>query len=75
MQGVAYYTVESDGFHVVATVSTPGSSAPVRMAATLLPGQKVTLSTAAPVGHSDAELALVREGDSIHVEQAPLAVN
>ena len=45
MSGVAYYTVERDGFRVVAALAKNGEDAvPVRVAATPAPGQSLTLS-------------------------------
>lgn len=43
VSGVAYYTSEADGFHVVATLSV-AEGAPVRVAATLQPDQVMTVS-------------------------------
>jgi hypothetical protein len=44
--GVAYYTVERDGFHLVATLAPASETAtPFRVEAVLAPGQRVTLST------------------------------
>ena len=45
LAGVAYYTPESDGFRVVATLAQGESGAPVRFEAVLLRGQSVVLST------------------------------
>ena len=42
LAGIAYYTVEPEGYRLVATL---GSDTPVRFVATLAPGQSVTLST------------------------------
>jgi len=75
VQGVAYYTIHNDGFHVVATLSAAGSDVPLRVAATLQPGQAMTLSTAAALGQDDVEIALVRDGDVIRVRHPSLAMN
>ncbi|PNE12388.1 MAG: hypothetical protein CR217_03810 [Beijerinckiaceae bacterium] len=46
VSGVAYYTVERDGFRVVATLAKKDQDAvPVRVVAVLAPGQSLTLST------------------------------
>ena len=50
--GTAYYTVQADGFHVVATLADARSGAPMRVEATLAAGQTVVLST--PGGRSGA---------------------
>jgi hypothetical protein len=73
LAGVAYYTVESDGFRVVATLAQGESGAPVRFEAVLLSGQSVVLSTIRVV---DAEPVLVavevsREGGSVLLHEAP----
>ena len=69
----AYYTVERDGFRVVATLAQGEFGAPVRFEAVLLPGQSVVLSTIRVV---DAEPVLVavevsREGDRVLLHDAP----
>jgi hypothetical protein len=50
--GVAYYTVEQDGYRVVATLAEGETGAPVRFEAVLTPGQSVTLSS--PAGQDGA---------------------
>jgi hypothetical protein len=46
VSGVAYYTVERDGFRVVATLGKQDEDAvPVRVVAVLAPDQSLTLST------------------------------
>jgi hypothetical protein len=44
LAGIAYYTVEPEGYRLVATL---GTDTPVRFVATLASGQSVTLSTRA----------------------------
>jgi hypothetical protein len=51
VSGVAYYTVERDGFRVVATLAKKDEDAvPVRVVAALGPGQSLTLSTPREAG-------------------------
>src|SRR6201993_4284374 len=50
VSGVAYYTVERDGFHVVTTLAQGIAGTPIRVVSVLSPGQRVVLSTPAPVG-------------------------
>ena len=45
MSGVAYYTVERDGFRIVATLAQGEAGTPLRVVAVLGPGQSVVLST------------------------------
>src|SRR5712675_174959 len=46
VSGVAYYTVEPDGFHVVTTLAQGEAGTPIRVVSVLAPGQRVVLSTA-----------------------------
>ncbi len=64
--GVAYYTVEPDGYRVVATVAAQ-DKAPVRFIATLSPGQKVVVSVPGKVGEKESQLVLARMGDRLVV--------
>ena len=52
LAGTAYYTVQPDGFHVVATLADARSGAPMRVEATLATGQTVVFST--PGGRTGA---------------------
>src|SRR4051794_148794 len=45
VSGVAYYTVESDGFHVVTTLVQGENGTPFRVVSVLSPSQSVVLST------------------------------
>src|SRR3569832_2466194 len=45
VSGVAYYTVERDGFRVVTTLAQGNSGTPIRLVSVLAPGQSVVLST------------------------------
>ena len=47
VSGIAYYTVEPDGFRVVATVAQGEAGTPVRLEAVLAPNQSVVLSSPA----------------------------
>ncbi|WP_119681746.1 hypothetical protein [Indioceanicola profundi] len=67
--GDAYYTVEQEGFRVVATMAQDNGT-PVRIEAVLAPGQTVVLST--PRDHDAAPLTVEirRRGDQILVQEA-----
>ena len=71
VSGVAYYTVEPDGFHVVTTVAQGETGTPVRVVSVLAPGQRVVLSTANPAG----ALEISRNGDSVLVRKANAITN
>ena len=59
--GVAYYTVERDGFHVVTTLAQGTAGTPIRVVSVLAPGQRVTFSTP----HQVRALEISRNGDSV----------
>ena len=50
MSGIAYYTVEPEGYHVVATLTDENAVTPVRFEAVLVSGQTITLSTPREAG-------------------------
>src|SRR6478736_4021466 len=66
VSGVAYYTVERDGFHVVTTLAEGEAGTPIRVVSILSPGQRVVLSTPAPVGG----IEISREGDRVLVHRS-----
>ncbi len=63
VSGVAYYTVERDGFHVVTTLAQGQAGTPIRLVSVLAPGQSVVLST--PNGSSEVQIS--RKGDRVLV--------
>src|SRR6202158_1150188 len=65
VSGVAYYTVERDGFHVVTTLAQGEAGTPIRVVSGLAPGQRVVLSTA---NHA-SRLETSRQGDSVLVRK------
>jgi len=69
--GVVYYTVERDGFRVVATLAQSETGTPVRVVSLLAPGQSVLLSTPRPAG----VIEISREGDSVLVRKPTTAPN
>jgi hypothetical protein len=71
VSGVAYYTVERDGFHVVATLGEGEAGTPVRFQAVLVPGQSVVLSTPRAVGVAPVVVKIDRQGDEVFVVEAP----
>ena len=65
--GTVYYTVEQDGYHVVATLAS-GSEAPaIRFIATLAPGQSMTISVPQAVGETSLDFEVVRVGETLLV--------
>ena len=71
LSGVAYYTVEHDGFRVVATLAQGEAGTPVRFEALLAPGQSVVLSTPRGVGVAPVAVEISRQGDQVLVSDAP----
>lgn len=66
VQGVAYYTVENDGYRVVATLASPSKDA-FRFEAVLKPGQTVVMSTPASVDTVPNRIEISRSGDRVDV--------
>jgi hypothetical protein len=71
VSGVAYYTVERDGFHVVTTLAQGEAGTPVRVVSVLAAGQRVVLSTA----NRTSGLEISRQGDRVVVRNASSAVD
>ena len=71
ISGIAYYTVERDGFHVVATLAQGEAGTPIRVVAVLTPGQHVVLSTPQQAG----AVEISRKGDGVLVRTTPAAPN
>jgi len=65
VSGVAYYTVERDGFHVVTTLAQGVEGTPIRVVSVLAPGQSVAFSTP-----QAGALEISRNGDSVLVRKA-----
>lgn len=74
MAGNAYFTVEPEGYHVVATLIGNDASAPVRFEAVLVSGQTVKLSTPREVGMPPIMVEISRVADQV-VIQEPAAIN
>ena len=71
ISGIAYYTVERDGFHVVATLAQGEAGTPIRVVSVLAPGQRVVLSTPQQAG----AIEISRKGDSVLVRKANTVTN
>lgn len=75
VSGVAYYTVERDGFHVVTTLVQGETGTPVRVVNVLAPGQSVLLSAARELGAAPIEVEISRQGDTLLVREVATATN
>jgi hypothetical protein len=73
VSGVAYYTVERDGFRVVATLAQGEDAAPVRVEAVLIPGQSVVLSTPRGAEVAPEAIEISRQADAVLVRKAAAA--
>jgi hypothetical protein len=71
ISGVAYYTVERDGFHVVTTLAEGAAGTPIRVVSVLAPGQHVAFSTP----HRSGMLEISRNGDSVVVRKVDTVSN
>jgi hypothetical protein len=70
VSGVAYYTVERDGFRVVATLAKKDEDAvPVRVVVVLAPGQSLTLSTPHEAGTPPDAVEIFRRVDTVLVHK------
>ena len=67
--GNAYYTVEPNGFRLVATLAQGDTGTPVRFEALLLPGQSVVLSSPHEVGIAADAVEIVRRDDELLVNE------
>jgi len=71
VSGVAYYTVERDGFRVVATLAKKGDDGvPVRVVAVLAPDQSLALSTPHEAGTPPDAVEIMRRADTVLVHKA-----
>ena len=69
--GAAYYTVEPDGFRVVATIADGETGEPVRVVSTLADGQSITIAVPAAVGERSNDVVISRTGDRVDVTHRP----
>jgi hypothetical protein len=71
VSGVAYYTVEREGFRVVTTLTQGEAGTPVRVVAVLAPGQSVILSTPLEAG----TVEITRQADTVLVRKTGVSTN
>ena len=65
ISGIVYYTIQPDGYRVVATL---GTESPVRFIATLSPEQSILLSTRRELGEPAIQVRIVRHGEQLLVD-------
>jgi hypothetical protein len=73
-QGIIYYTNESDGYHVVATVAEGETGLPVRFEATLAEAQKLTISVPGRMGEKSRSFEISRVGEKLTVLEPQLMI-
>jgi len=71
-EGVVYYTVEQDGYRVVATLASGAEQQPIRFISTLVSGQRVVISVPQSAGQPSIEFEILRNGGSLLVGE-PIA--
>ena len=71
ISGIAYYTVERDGFRIVTTLAQGEAGTPIRVVSVLAPGQSVVLSTERLGG----AIEISRKRDSLFVRKANIVSN
>ena len=71
VSGVAYYTAEHDGFHVVATLAQGMAGTPIRVVSILAPDQRVAFSSP----HQLGALEISRNGSSVLVRKVKSVAN
>ena len=71
VSGVAYYTIERDGIHVVTTLAQGVVGTPIRVVSVLALGQSVVLSTPNQAG----AVKISRKGDNVLVRRLVTAAN
>jgi len=65
--GILYYTVEQDGYRVVATLASGPEELPIRFIATLGPGQRAMISVPQSVDQPSVDFEIFRDGDALIV--------
>ena len=69
--GVVYYTIEQDGYRVVATLASGPEALPIRFISTLGPGQRVVFSVPGAAGKPSTDFEIVRSGDALLAHARP----
>jgi hypothetical protein len=69
--GALYYVPASDGYRVVATVSSGERVMPLRFSTTLAPGQSVVFSIPGKIDEPERRLEVARAGDRVFLSDGP----
>lgn len=65
--GVVYYSVEQDGYRVVATLASGVYESPIRVISTLGPDQRIVISVPGPVDQPPVDFEILRKGEALFV--------
>jgi hypothetical protein len=72
IDGTVYYTVEQDGYRVVATLASSTHTLPIRLTSTLGRGQHIVISVAQSVDQPSIDFEIQRNGDALVIKD-PIA--
>jgi hypothetical protein len=75
LSGIVYYSVEQDGYRVVATLASSAGDLSFRFISTLAPGQRITLSVPQSVGRPPVDFDILRKDDTLVVSDAVMAAD
>lgn len=67
--GIVYYTVEQDGYRVVATLGSGAEDLPIRFISTLGPGQRIVISVPQSVDQPSVDFEILRDCDALLVSE------
>ena len=73
--GIAYYAVQPDGYHLVATLAAGEDASPMRFETTLVADQKVVLSVPQAAGQPALEVQFAHSGEGISVTDLSAPTN
>jgi len=73
MDGTVYYTVQTDGYRVVATVASAEGS-PIRFTSTLKAGQRMVISMPHALDQPALDFEILRDGDVLRVGEPVSAI-
>jgi hypothetical protein len=71
---IVYYTVEQDGYRVVATLASGAEDLPIRFISTLGPGQRIVISVPQSVDQPSVDFQILRDCDALLVSDPVSAV-
>jgi len=67
VDGVVYYSVEQDGYRVVATLASGAGESPIRVISTLGPDQRIVISVPRAVDQPPVDVEILRTGEALFV--------